>query len=125
MSLKRHFKRWLYGRCPGCKGRLPYFGERLFFPPGSVLFDLACAQGIYERENLQIMQSALRPHAWYFDIGANIGLMSAPLLNAEPTLQVVSIEASPGTASFLARSVAASPGRSPTIRNKVAATAAL
>ena len=111
MNLKRRFKRWLYGTCPGYKGRLPYFGERLCFPPNSMVFDLACAQGIYECENLRIMQSALRPHAWSFDIGANIGLMSAPLLAAEPTLQVVSVEASPGTASYLARTVAASPRR--------------
>jgi len=111
MSLKRKFKRWLYGRCPGFKGRLPYFGERLCFPPNAVAFDVACAQGIYEYDNLRILQSTLRPHAWYFDIGANIGLMSAPLLDAEPTLQVVSVEASPGTGSYLARTVAASPRR--------------
>ena len=111
MNLKRHFKHWLYGKCPGFKGCLPYFNERLYFPPDSVVFDLACAQGIYEQENLRIMQSALRPQAWYFDIGANIGLMSAPLLDAEPTLQVVSVEASPRTASYLARTIAASPRR--------------
>ena len=111
MNLKRQFKRWLYGQCHGFIGRLPYFGERLYFPPDSVVFDLACAQGIYESDHLRIMQSALRPQAWYFDIGANIGLMSAPLLDAEPTLQVVSVEASPCTASYLARSVAASPRR--------------
>jgi len=111
MNFKRHFKRWLYGKCPGFKGCLPYFGERLYFPPNSVVFDHACAQGIYEHDNLRIMQSALRPHAWCFDIGANIGLMSAPMLDAEPTLQVVSVEASPGTASYLARTIAASPRR--------------
>jgi FkbM family methyltransferase len=109
MNLKRQFKRWLYAKCPGFKGRLPYFCEQLYFPPDSVVFDLACAEGIYEHDNLRIMQSALRPQAWYFDIGANIGLMSAPLLDAEPTLQVVSVEASPGTASYLARTIAASP----------------
>jgi FkbM family methyltransferase len=111
MNLKHQFKHWLYGTCPGFKGCLPYFGERLYFPPASVVFDLTCAQGIYEHENLHIMQSALRPRTWYFDIGANIGLMSAPLLDAEPTLQVVSVEASPGTARYLARTVAASPRR--------------
>jgi FkbM family methyltransferase len=111
MSLKRDFKHWLYGRCPGFRGRLPYFGEHLCFPPNAVAFDVACAQGIYEHDNLRIMQSTLQPHAWYFDIGANIGLMSAPLLDAEPTLQVVSVEASPYTASYLARTVAASPRR--------------
>jgi FkbM family methyltransferase len=111
MTLARRFKRWLYGSCPGFKGALPYWGERLHFPPGSVLFDLACEQGIFEWGNLRLLQAAVRPGAWYFDIGANIGLMSAPLLQTEPTLQVVSVEPSPETAACLARSIAASPNR--------------
>jgi FkbM family methyltransferase len=111
MNLKRHFKRWLYGRCPGFKGVLPYFGERVHFPPGSLIFELACAEGIFEQDNLKLLQAALRPNAWYFDIGANIGLMSAPLLATEPTLQAVSVEASPRTARYLAQTIAASPRR--------------
>lgn len=111
MNLKRHFKRWLYGHCPGFRGVLPYFGERVHFPPGSLIFELACTEGIFEQENLKLLQAALRPNSWYFDIGANIGLMSAPLLATEPTLQVVSVEASPRTAGYLARTVAASPRR--------------
>lgn len=111
MNLARKLKRWLYGSCPGFKGVLPYWGERLHFPPGSVLFEVACAQGIFERENLRLLQAAVRPGAWYFDIGANIGLMSAPLLGTEPTLQVVSVEPSPETAACLARSIASSPRR--------------
>jgi FkbM family methyltransferase len=111
MNLKRRFKQWLYGSCPGYKGVLPYFGERVHFPPGSLIFEIACAEGIFEHGNLRLLQAALRPNAWYFDIGANIGLMSAPLLDTEPTLQVVSVEASPRTAAYLSRTIAASPRR--------------
>jgi len=111
MNFKRAFKRWLHGHCPGFKGVLPYFGERVHFPPHSVIFELACAQGIFEHENLRILQAALRPNAWCFDIGANIGLMSAPLLDTERTLQVASVEASPRTAAYLARTIAVSANR--------------
>jgi FkbM family methyltransferase len=111
MKPRARLKRWLYGRCPGFRGALPYWGELLRFPPGSLAFDLACEQGIYERENLNLLMAAARPNAWYFDLGANIGLMSAPLLGSEPTLQVVSVEASPRTAEFLARTIATSRNR--------------
>ncbi len=111
MRIKRRFKHWLYGSCPGFRGVLPYWGERVFFPPGSLAFDLACEQGIYEHDNLKLLLAAARPEAWYFDIGANIGLLSAPLLHTEPTLQVVSVEASPRTASYLAKTIGASRNR--------------
>lgn len=111
MNIGRIAKRWLYGHCPGFKGILPYWGERVHFPAGSVIFELACAQGIFERENMRLLQAAVRPGTWYFDVGANIGLMSAPLLQTEPTLQVVSVEASPPTAAYLARTIAGSPRR--------------
>ncbi len=111
MNLKRSVKRWLYGSCPGWKGAFPYFGTRVHFPPGSLIFELAMADGIFEHENLKLLQSALRPRTWAFDIGANIGLMSAPLLLTEPTLRVVSVEASPRTAAHLARTIAGSAHR--------------
>ncbi len=106
--LRRSIKRWLYGSCPGFKGAFPYFGERIHFPPGSLIFDLVMAQGIFEHENLRLLQAALRPDTWAFDIGANIGLMSVPLLKAQPSVQVLSVEASPLTAGYLARTIAGS-----------------
>ena len=93
------------------RGHFPYFGETIHFPPGSLIFASACAEGIYEHRNLRLLQSALRPASWYFDIGANIGLMSAPLLQTEPTLSVVSVEASPATAARLRASAGASRNR--------------
>jgi FkbM family methyltransferase len=111
MNFKRSLKRWLYGSCPGFKGVFPYFGERIHFPPGSLIFELAMLEGIFEHANVKLLQAALRPHTWAFDIGANLGLMSAPLLHTEPTLRVVSVEASPRTAEYLGRTIAASPRR--------------
>lgn len=111
MNLKRSVKRWLYGSCPGLKGVFPYFGERIHFPPGSLIFELAMADGIFEHENLRLLQAALRPNTWAFDVGANIGLMSAPLLYTDPTVRVVSVEASPRTAENLARTIAGSARR--------------
>jgi FkbM family methyltransferase len=90
----------------------PYFGENLHFPPDSYVFAKACEDGIYEQEYLALLQFAIRPNTWYFDVGANIGLMSAPLLWTEASLTVVSVEASPTSASFLACSAAESTNRS-------------
>lgn len=111
MNLRHRFKHWLYGSCPGYAGVFPYFSERIHFPRGSMLFTLACEQGIFEHENIRILRAAARPGSWYFDVGANIGLMSAPLLDSPPGLTIVSVEASPRTAECLGRTIAASPRR--------------
>lgn len=107
MTLRRRLKYHYYRRL----GRFPYYGETLHFPRNSIIFAEACAQGIYEHVNLSLLHCATRAGGWYFDIGANIGLMSAPLLSADPTLHVVSVEASPVTAPLLQQSAAASANR--------------
>jgi hypothetical protein len=56
--LRRHFKRWLYSSCPSYKGVFPYFGEQIHFPPGSLLFELAMNEGIFEAGNLKLLQAA-------------------------------------------------------------------
>ena len=106
-ALRRRLKYALYRRL----GHFLYFGERLYFPPDSAVFRMACEQGIYEHDILRLLRFAIRPGTWYFDVGANIGLLSAPLLHAEPNLTVVSVDASPISASCLAVSVAESSQR--------------
>jgi FkbM family methyltransferase len=108
VNARRTLKHWLYGRCPGFAGSFPYYRVRVYFPPGSQIFKVACEQGIYEAENLHVMISALRPGTTVIDVGANIGLMSIPLLHAEPSLRVISVEPSPNTRSYLARTIAES-----------------
>jgi FkbM family methyltransferase len=108
ISLRKRLKRLVYGS----RGWFPYFGERIYFPKRSMIFELACVQGIFERENLQLLRGAILPNTWYFDIGANIGLLSAPLLRHDPSLNIVSVEASPNTAPFLQRTARESASKS-------------
>jgi FkbM family methyltransferase len=96
-------KRLLYGSCPGLAGSFPYYGVRTYFPRRSLVFALACDQGIYEAANVRLLLSALRPGTTVFDVGANIGLMSIPLLVQGPSVRVVAFEPSPNNVEHLRR----------------------
>jgi FkbM family methyltransferase len=73
-----------------------------------MIFELACDQGIYEAELTRLVNKTIRAGTTYFDIGANIGLMSVPALATRPDCRVVSIEASPTTLLYLRRTHATS-----------------
>jgi FkbM family methyltransferase len=103
MTFRNKLKQWLYGSCPGIAGAFPYFGVRVHFPAGSIIFEAACMQGIYESSNLRAMQAFARTGSCVLDVGANIGLMSVPLLATAPNVRVLSFEASPGTLRYLSR----------------------
>lgn len=103
MRLRQRIKMWLYGSCPGFAGAFPYFGTKVYFPKNSLLFKLVCQQGIYERENLNLILSLIHPETTYFDVGGNIGLMSIPVLQKYESCQVVSFEPSPNTLNYLVR----------------------
>jgi len=109
MTFRQKAKYWLYGRCPGYAGVFPYFGVQVHFPRRSLIFEVVCMQGIYEAANLRVLVSALKPNTTVFDVGANIGLLSIPLLFNEPSLQVVSVEPSLNTLDCLRRTLAGSP----------------
>jgi len=64
--------------------------------------------GIYERENLRLIQQFLKPATTIFDVGANIGLMAIPLLWDNKDINVVSVEASPNSLGYLNKTHAAS-----------------
>ncbi len=108
LVLKRSLRKWLYGKCPMLRGSFPYYGVKVFFPKNSYAFHLACEQGVYEHQNVSLISSLVRPGTAYLDIGANIGLMSIPVLHNCPTCRVTSFEPSPNSASFLRRTVAGS-----------------
>lgn len=105
MTLRKTFKRWLYGSCPGLSGSFPYFGTRVYFPKGSLSFTEACKQGMFEYDNLRILWSLVRPDTIYFDIGANIGLMAVPVLQHQQKCRVVSFEPSPNVLPYLERTI--------------------
>lgn len=101
--MRKKIKKWLYGSCPGFAGSFPYFGTRVYFPKDSIVFQVACDQGIYESDNTFLLCSLVEPESVYFDIGANIGLMAIPVLQKNNSCRVVSFEPSPNTLSFLTR----------------------
>ncbi len=114
MSALRQFlrpvlKRWYYSYWPGQAGSFPYFGTRVFFPPRAHLFERVCAEDIYEAANVRLLKSLVRPETCYFDVGANIGLMSVPLLCECLTARVVSFEPSPNAQPYLKQTHAGSP----------------
>ncbi|HUJ45403.1 MAG TPA: FkbM family methyltransferase [Opitutaceae bacterium] len=109
MTIRKWFKRWLYGSCPGLAGAFPYFGTRVYFPKGSLAFQLAVEQGIFERENVELLRKLCRPRSCYFDVGANLGLTSLPMLQSLPDCRVLSFEPSPNSLPWLERTIAESP----------------
>jgi FkbM family methyltransferase len=101
MRLRGLVKKILFGSVPCLRGRFPYYGHTVHFPLGSITFERACAEGVYERDTTCLILALAEPGTTYFDVGANIGLLSVPVLAACPDVKVVSIEASPDTLHFL------------------------
>jgi FkbM family methyltransferase len=105
MTIRQAIKYWLYSSCPGFAGSFPYFGIRVYFPQGSMLFRLTCLQGTSELGNLRVLQGLVFPGSYFFDVGTNIGLMSVPLLSTVPDVRIVSFEPSPNTLPCLQRTI--------------------
>jgi len=111
MTLRQLAKYWLYNSMPGFNGRFPYFGTPIYFPKNALLFRAVCDQGIFEADIVRRMVTLARPGTTVMDVGANLGLMSAPVLQACPSCRVVSFEPSPSSLPYLERSIAHSPYR--------------
>jgi FkbM family methyltransferase len=108
MTFRQMVKYWFYGQCPGVAGQFPYYGMRVYFPPGAAIFKVICQQGVFESEIIHLLTTLARPDTWVFDVGANIGLMSVPVLQSCSTCRVVSFEPSPNSLPYLQRSSAES-----------------
>lgn len=108
MTVRQLAKYWLYNSVPGFSGRFPYFGTPVHFPKHAVVFRAVCEQGIFEREIVQRMVKLAKPRTTVFDVGANLGLMSVPVLEKCGDCRVVSFEPSPNSLPFLERTRAGS-----------------
>jgi FkbM family methyltransferase len=109
MTLRKSIKHWLHDKCPGLAGNFRYYGTKIYFRPGSMLFRVACEQGVYEAANMDLLAGLARPGAWHFDLGANIGLMAAPILDRVPDCRVLSFEPSANVLPYLQRTASESP----------------
>lgn len=103
MRLRGWLKLLLNGVRPFYRGSFTYFGEAVHFPFGSHLFKRVCEEGIFEYGTVRTLRALARPGTTYFDVGANIGLLAVPVLETNPEVRVISIEASPETVSYLRR----------------------
>ncbi len=91
------------------KGSFPYYSQQVYAPRGSVIFERIVQHGIFEPEILSAMQTLAVSGTSVLDVGANIGVMSAALLEARRDVSVLSIECSPSTLPFLRKTHGASP----------------
>lgn len=107
MRLRGFVKKVLFGSVPFFRGRFRYYGQLVYFPLGSYIFELACAHGIYEHDVANLILTIVERGTTYFDVGANIGLLSVPVLACRSDVKIVSIEASPHTLPFLRKTHAA------------------
>jgi FkbM family methyltransferase len=105
-------KKLVYGYLPGTAGAFPYYGSKVYFPRGSAVFDLICKNGIFEPEIVHLLLKLTRAETTIFDVGANLGLMALPMLQACRTCRVVSFEPSPNSLRFLRQTVEACTHRS-------------
>jgi FkbM family methyltransferase len=106
MHWRARLKRWRYGTWGRASAQFPYWGVPVHYPRGSLMFDLVCAQGIFEHGNLRVLSRLVQPESWVFDVGCNIGLMSVPLLREHASVRVAAFEPVPWVADCLARTAA-------------------
>lgn len=103
MTARQLVKYWLYSVVPGFSGRFRYFGTTIYLPTTSPLLRAICEQGVFEADIVERLVKLARPGSTMFDVGANFGLMSVPLLCECRTCRVVSFEPSPSSLPFLER----------------------
>lgn len=111
LSPTQWFRRWKYHR-DHRRGYFDYFGETVYFPPQSLVHRCAVTEGFYEVDNLRILQKAHHSGTCMIDVGANIGLMSVPILQQDPNARVIALEASPSVTPYLAKTISRSPNQS-------------
>src|ERR1700761_7383765 len=99
--IKRIIKQHVFKPYWNFKGSFIYYGQKVFFPKNSFIFLRAVSEGIYESYNLNIINTLIKPGTTVFDIGANIGLMSLPILYCNSDINLISVEASPNTNPYL------------------------
>ena len=99
--MRSKLKKLYYGSAPLYRGTFPYYGHNVHFPRGSLLFVRACEEGIYEQETVKLVASLAKPGTTCIDVGANLGLISIPVIEETKGVNVISIEPSPDTLKHL------------------------
>ncbi len=101
MRARGFLRYWLYGSI----GSFPYFGVRVHFPRRCLAFRAVCEQGIFEADNVRLLQNLCRPRSHVLDVGANLGLMAIPILASVSDVRVISYEPSPNSLPWLKQTI--------------------
>jgi FkbM family methyltransferase len=90
-------------------GTFPYCNQNIYSPASSVIFNRIADAGIYEPEIIDALVALAKPYSLVFDVGANIGVITAAILSRRSDLKVVAFDCSPSTLPFLRKTHAISP----------------
>jgi FkbM family methyltransferase len=108
-QLKRFVKVKLLQPYWNFKGSFTYCGQQIFFPRDCAIFRRTIESGIFELDNLQVMTALIKPNTEVLDVGANIGIMLAPLLKTFDNITLVAFEPSPNNLPYLSKTHKYSP----------------
>lgn len=100
-KLKKYVKNIFFRKLWNWRGHFPYYNQQVYFPKNSIIFHRAITDGIYERENVHLINKLINENTTVLDVGANIGLMALPILSSYQNINVISIEPSPNSYPFL------------------------
>ncbi len=81
------------------------YGILLHLDPESYVDRICIDKGFYEKEVLNAIIADIQPDDVFWDIGANIGIMSIAVAKLYPTAQVVAFECSPLTTHRLCANI--------------------
>ena len=93
-------------------GKYPFFGHWVFFPKNSLIIKILQQTGDFEPQTRQLLWQFARKNTTFFDVGANIGILSVPILSLTQDVDVVSFEPSPAVYPFLKKTWTHSPFQS-------------
>ena len=93
-------------------GKYPYFGHWVYFPKNSFIIKLLRETGDFEPQTRHLLWQFALDDTTFFDVGANIGILSVPILSLTQRVNVISFEPSPAVRSFLKKTWTHSPFQS-------------
>ena len=104
-SIPARFYRFACRQFPNLTGTLFYHGVKVYIPRSSYSVAMIRSKGGFESFNIKVLEALVAPNSWFFDIGANLGLMSIPVLAAVSESHVLAFEPSPNSLPFLTRTI--------------------
>jgi FkbM family methyltransferase len=108
MILKKIYRRFIASR----SGKYPYFGHWVYFPKNSIIIKRLSETGDFEPQTRQLLLQFALNGTTMFDVGANIGILSVPILSLNQGVKVISFEPSPAVRHFLRKTWQNSPFQS-------------